>query len=115
VDNNSTNLIIFNEPNFEEHILINNSGQELSFSKYDQRSKNSLGDPSVVSKSESRTFVWNYRDKLIKRIQICIQDQKNVISLDKLISSQTQNKINQKGKLFKSKGFVFFYSLELNT
>lgn len=38
-DNNSTILIIIDEPNFEEYIIKNKTSLSISYSKYNQKQK----------------------------------------------------------------------------
>lgn len=53
--------------------------------------------------------MWNYREKLLKRIQVTIENEKQVISLDKCTEGDTRNKI------CKTKRFIFYGSVRLST
>lgn len=70
-DNNSTILIIIDEPNFEEYIIKNKTSLSISYSKYNQKQKKTFEDQAIIVKSCHKSpFVWNYRENLLKRLQI---------------------------------------------
>ena len=51
-DNNSTNLIILDEPHYEEYKMVNSTALETSFQKFDQQAKEPLSDPVSVAPSD---------------------------------------------------------------
>lgn len=82
-DNNATILIILDEPQFEEYIVKNETELEFHFSKWDQSSKKDFESPVRIQSKFKAPFVWNYRDNLIKRVCIYLEDTEKVLSIDK--------------------------------
>ena len=108
-DNDSTILIIFDEPQYEEFIVKNRTDFDLSYCKFDQLARKPLTMPFKVFKGHKSPFVWNNREKTVKTIQIQIENQTMLMSLDKC----TEN--NNKEKLFKNREYIFYATVRLST
>ena len=96
LDNNSPTLIILNEPTYEEFMIHNFTSQEISFAKIDHSSKKLLSEHTPIAKEAYQTFVWDNRDKLIKRLQIKVKDQVGTLSLDQQ-TTETKKRSEKSG------------------
>ena len=108
-DNDSTILLIFDEPRHEEYLVQNDTGINIKFAKFDHSTKNNFHEPITIPAKETSPFVWNDRDKLVKRIQVFIEDNKSLITLDKCTEG------DQKIKICKTKKFIYYSSVRLST
>jgi hypothetical protein len=82
-DNESTILLIIDEPRHEEYLVSNETDSDISYAKFDQGAKKRFHDPIVIPSKEKSPFVWNYRENLIKRIEILAEDESKTVPLNK--------------------------------
>ena len=69
-DNDSAILIIFDEPRHEEYLVSNETNTAIKFAKFDHKAKANFHELITIPAKEYAPFVWNYREKLLKRVQI---------------------------------------------
>lgn len=67
-DNNSTLMIIFDEPTVKEYLIVNNTDTPIEFRKYDIKSDKQLSEYAKIEENKDATFVWDHRDKPIKSV-----------------------------------------------
>jgi len=75
--------VILDEPTVPEYKIRNDTKTYFSFCKHDIATETDLGTWTQLKPGEEVSFVWDLREKLIKRLKIKILEEEHLLQFDK--------------------------------